>query len=50
VDALPDHAALKLGKSAGHLKHQLASRCRCVDRLLISARSYLGRRTDRPSR
>jgi len=28
VDALPDHAALKLGKGPPNLKHQLA--CRCV--------------------
>src|SRR5215469_4005042 len=35
VDALPDHAALKLGERAADLKHQLASRCRGIDRLLV---------------
>jgi len=28
IDALADHAALKLGKRAADLKHQLACRCR----------------------
>src|SRR6516164_6884500 len=35
VDAMPDHAALKLGKGTANLKHQLACRCGRVDRLLI---------------
>jgi hypothetical protein len=35
MDSLADHAALKLGKSARHLKHELAGRCGRVDRLLI---------------
>src|SRR6516164_1269583 len=35
VDALTDHAALKLGKSAADLKHELAGRRGGVDRLLI---------------
>src|SRR5215472_8518436 len=35
VDALPDHAALKLGKRTADLKHELACRGGRVDRLLI---------------
>jgi hypothetical protein len=35
VDPLTDHAALKLGKSAADLKHELAGRRGGVDRLLI---------------
>jgi len=35
VDAMPDHAALKLGKGTADLKHQLACRCGRVDRLLV---------------
>jgi hypothetical protein len=35
VDALTDHAALKLGKSAADLKHELAGWRGGVDRLLI---------------
>src|SRR6516165_7100468 len=35
VDALPDHAALKLGERAADLKHELAGRRRGVDRLLV---------------
>jgi hypothetical protein len=35
MDTLPDHAALKLGKSAVDLKHELAGRRGGVDRLLI---------------
>src|SRR6516225_1871271 len=35
VDALPDHAALKLGKRTADLKHELAGRRRGVDRLLV---------------
>jgi len=34
-DSLPDHAALKLCKGAGHLKHQLAGGRSGVDRLPI---------------
>jgi hypothetical protein len=35
MDPLPDHAALKLGKGANDLKHQLAGwRC-CVNELLV---------------
>jgi hypothetical protein len=34
-DALSDHAALELGKCAGHLQHQLPRRRGRVDRLLI---------------
>src|SRR6516165_4215317 len=35
VDALLDHAALKLGERAADLKHELAGRRRGVDRLLV---------------
>jgi len=35
ADALPDHAALKLGERAADLKHELAGRRRGVDRLLV---------------
>ena len=35
MDALTDHAALKLGKSAADLKHQLAGWRGRVDRLLV---------------
>ena len=35
MDALPDHAALKLGECTADLKHQLACRCGRVDRLLV---------------
>src|SRR5262249_49934255 len=35
IDSLPDHGALELGKGARHLKHELACRLRCVDRLLL---------------
>jgi hypothetical protein len=35
IDALSDHAALKLSKCARDLKHQLASRRGGVDRLLV---------------
>jgi len=35
IDSLADHAALKLGKGAGDLKHELASRRDGVDRLLV---------------
>jgi hypothetical protein len=38
VDALADHAELKLGKSAADLKNELAGRRGGVDRLLIEVR------------
>jgi hypothetical protein len=39
VDALPDHAALKLGESIADLKHQLAYGGGRVDRLLVFPQS-----------
>jgi hypothetical protein len=35
MDSLADHAALKLGKGAGNLKHKLSGRRRGVDQLLV---------------
>ena len=40
VNALTDHAAFKLGKSAADLKHQLACRGGGVDRLLVEVQVH----------